>query len=281
MEFGGIILQGPKSEMSVAIKFVLFISAVYLVAVTALYFGQRKLIYHPDPTRIQPEAIGLSAFSEEILATADGERIVTWHAPPQPGQPTLLYFHGNAGTLSARGGRLQALNEAGLGIAIMSYRGYSGSTGSPGSNANARDARQLYDLLLSRGVLPKDIIIYGESIGTGVATELARSVKIGGLILDSPFTSLVDRAAELYPFVPVRPFITDRYPVFEQIAQVNAPLLIMHGALDEVIPARMGEAVFAAAREPKTLRIFPEGGHSDLYNHGALDAVLTFVRGLP
>ncbi len=267
--------------MSFVIKVLVFVAIIYVVAMLALYFGQRKLIYHPDPTHTLPDTLGLAQFREEILDTPDGEKIVTWQAAPQPGQSTLLYFHGNAGTLSGRGGRLQALNDAGLGIMIMSYRGYSGGTGSPSADANARDARQVYDLLRDRGTAPEEIIVYGESIGAGVATQLAQSVAIGGLVLDSPFTSLVDRAAELYPYFPVRPFITDRYPVAEQIARINAPLLVLHGALDQVIPSRMGEAVFAAAAEPKMLKIFPQGNHVDLYNHGALDVVLSFARNRP
>lgn len=264
--------------MNVLIKIITFIAVFYGVVVLALYLGQRKLIYHPDPTHTLPATLGLTTFREERLETPDGEKIVTWHAEPQSGQPTILYFHGNGGTLAGRAGRLQALHELGFGIAIMSYRGYSGSTGRPTLATNMRDARQLYDLLRSRGTKPDEIFLHGESLGTGVATRLARDVEIAGLILGSPFTSLLDRAAELYPYVPVRPFITDNYPVVDLITQINAPLLVLHGERDQVIPSRMGQAVFDAALEPKTLKLFPQGNHSDLYNHGALDAVRTFVR---
>jgi len=260
------------------LKFLAFIAVVYVCAMLALYFGQRKLMYHPDPSHVLPESLGLTEFREVPFETTDGNRIVTWQVDPAPGQPTLLYFHGNGGTLASRGGRLQALAENGLGIVIMSYRGSSGSTGAPSEAANTSDARALYDQLIARGVPASDIIVYGESIGTGVATRLASSVDIGGLVLDSPFTSLVDRAAELYPYFWVRPFITDRYPVRDLIADIDAPLLIVHGALDQVIPVHMAKSVFAAAEEPKTLKVFPQGNHVDLYNHGALATVLEFAR---
>ena len=267
--------------MSLILKILFAIALAYAVAMLALYFGQRKLMYHPDPTRTLPEALGLERVSERTMTTPDGQKIVTWRGDAQPGQPTLLYFHGNGAALSARAGRVQALQEAGLGIALMSYRGYSGSTGHPSEEANTRDARQLYDEVRAQGVSASDIIIYGESLGTGVTTRLAATVDVGGVILDSPFTSVVDRAAELYPFFPVRPFITDRYPVIDLIDEIDAPLLILHGARDSIIPVRMGKAVFAAAREPKTLQVFPQGGHSDLFNHGALDHILSFIQARP
>lgn len=263
--------------MHLVLKILLFIAAIYVFAMLALYFGQRKLMYHPDPSHIQPQALGLTAFSEVRMGTPDGETIVTWRASAQPGFPTLLYFHGNGGSLSGRGGRLQALQQVGFGITIMSYRGYSGSTGSPSEIANNQDARQLYDELRAAGLSSKNIVVYGESLGTGVATRLASSVDVAGLILDSPFTAIVDRAAELYPWFPVRPFITDRYPVADLITEIDAPLLVLHGARDNVVPSYMGEAVFAAALEPKTLKIFPNGNHVDLFNHGALDAILAFA----
>lgn len=262
--------------MHLLLKALLFIAAMYAAAMLALYFGQRKLMYHPDPTHVQPHTLGLDGFAEKVLTTPDKETVITWRAAARSGFPTLLYFHGNGGSLAGRGGRLQALQQAGFGIAIMSYRGYSGSTGSPSETANNTDARQLYDELRDQGISANDVIVYGESLGTGVATRLARDVDVAGLILDSPFTSIADRAAELYPWFPVRPFITDKYPVSNLISKINAPLLILHGEQDQVVPSYMGEAVFSAAVEPKTLKLFPNGNHVDLFNHGALAAIIEF-----
>ncbi|MGI9405653.1 MAG: alpha/beta hydrolase [Hyphomicrobiaceae bacterium] len=266
--------------MHLILKLLAFLALLYVAAMLGLFFGQRKLMYVPDPTRVLPETLGLSGVEEKIVKTADGAQVVTWQVKPQPGQKTILYFHGNGGMLAGRAGRVNGFKDAGLGVLLMSYRGYSGSTGSPSESANTGDARLMYDTLIARGVQAKDIVVYGESLGTGVATRLARDVEVGGLILDSPFTSLVDRAAELYPFFWVRPFIRDRYPVAELVADIKAPLLVMHGSQDRVIPEPMGRAVFAAAAEPKTLRIFPRGNHVDLYERGALNDVVAFVKGL-
>ncbi|MEO0618321.1 MAG: alpha/beta hydrolase [Pseudomonadota bacterium] len=264
--------------MLIALKLLGWGLAAYLAVMAALYFGQARLIYHPDATQVSPGTLGLSRFEEVPVPTEDGQAtLVTWRAAPREKRPTLLYFHGNGGTLAARGGRLQALNDAGFGVWIMAYRGYSGSTGRPSATANTTDARTLYNRLISDGVSPHSVFVYGESIGTGVATDLASKVAIGGLILDATFTSLADRAAQLYPWAPVRPFLRENYPVEALIADIDAPLLVMHGARDAVIPSTMGEAVFAAAREPKTLRIFPTGGHSDLFNKGALAEIIAFA----
>ncbi|MEL7544406.1 MAG: alpha/beta hydrolase [Pseudomonadota bacterium] len=242
--------------MAIVLKILAWGVVAYLGVMAALYFGQGRLIYHPDPTQISPTQLGLNAVEVVRVPTSDGRaELVTWRAAPRDGYPTLLYFHGNGGTLAARGGRVQALQEAGFGVWIMAYRGYSGSTGRPSATANTADARTLYDRVMAEGVPPSNVFVYGESIGTGVATDLASKVAIGGLILDSPFTSLADRAAQLYPWAPVRPFLRENYPVEALIGDINAPLLVMHGARDAVIPSAMGEAVFAAAREPKTLRM--------------------------
>ena len=263
--------------MHLLLKILATVAILYVIATLALYFGQRRLMYVPDRTRVLPSTVGLTSVEEHIVTAPDGAKIVTWRTPLQPGQKTILYFHGNGGMLANRAGRINALQQSGLGVVMMSYRGYSGSTGAPTEASNTADARLIYDLLLKDGLTPNDIVVYGESLGTGVTTRLTSEVEVAGVILDSPFTSVVDRAAELYPYFWVRPFIADEYPVATLIDRINAPLLVLHGANDQVIPVRMGEAVFAAAREPKTLKIFPEGNHSDLFDHGALKDILTFV----
>lgn len=263
--------------MSLILKIATIAVVGYLVAVTALYVGQRRLIYHPTGTATDPATLGLDGFARVALTSLDGTTLETWRRDPQPGLQTILYFHGNGGTLADRAGRLAALGEVGYGVWIMAYRGYSGSDGRPSEARNTADARAFYDAAREQGISATDIVLYGESIGTGIATRLAADVEVGGLILDSPFTSLVDLAAELYPAVPVRPFIAESYPVASIIGEINAPLLVMHGKRDGVIPYRMGEAVHAAASAPKTLKIFPNGGHSDLFNHGALSEIRAFT----
>ena len=162
----------------------------------------------------------------------------------------------------------------GWGVYMMSYRGYGGGTGSPTETANVADARLAYGALLLEGVEPASIILYGESLGSCIAVRLATERPVGGVVLDAPYTSIVDVAAQAYPFLPVRLLLADRYETTKYIAQVQAPLLVLHGERDEVIPVAMGRELFRLANEPKRLATFAGGGHSDLYlnGNGALEA---------
>jgi fermentation-respiration switch protein FrsA (DUF1100 family) len=170
----------------------------------------------------------------------------------------------------------------GWGVYMMAYRSYSGSTGTPTETANVADARLAHGALVHEGVDPKSIILYGESLGSGVAARIATERPVGGLILDAPYTSIVELASQVYPYLPVRRLLLDRYETDKVIAQVKVPVLILHGERDGVIPVAMGRALAALANEPKRLVTFPNGGHSDLYLDGneALAAVRDWLRGL-
>lgn len=263
--------------MSMLLKIVLIAAAAYTCLVLAAWLGQRRLMYFPDPSRISPAAAGLAGVEEHLLDVSDGVKLVTWQAAAQPGQPTLLYFHGNAGGLVNRAGRFARYRAIGYGLFAVSYRGYSGSTGSPSESANFGDAILAYEVLRGRGVAPEDIVVYGESLGSGVAVALAAQRKVGALVLDAPYTSIVDVAAGQYPFLPVRMLLTDRYESNVLIQHVGAPVLILHGARDSIIPVEMGRSLHALANEPKRLVIFPQGRHVDLDDHGAVQEVQTWV----
>lgn len=254
--------------------------AIYACVVLAAWLGQRRLIYVPNSTRHAPSAAGLANAVERSLATPDGERLVAWHVRPAPGQPTLLYFHGNAGGLVNRAARAGRYASLGFGILMPSYRGYSGSTGAASEANNLADARLAYDLLRQEGVAVRDIVLYGESLGSGVAVQLAAEKPVAGVVLDAPYTSMIDMAVRRFPILPVRPLLSDRYESIEHIKRVSAPLLVLHGANDELIPVAMGQALHQAANEPKRIVIFPAGRHTDLDDHGAVDAVKTWVAGL-
>ena len=247
--------------------------ACYGLVTFAAWAMQRKLMYFPDPQRVDPASVGLADVAERVLATPDGERIVAWYGRAKPGQPTLLYFHGNGGSLALRSERIRKYMMRGRGVFMMSYRSYSGSTGSPSEPANAADARLAYEALVTDGVAPKDIVIYGESLGSGVAVQLAAERPVGGLILDSPFTSAVDVGRRAYPFLPVRWLMLDRYETMAVIGRVHVPLLVVHGERDDIIPVAMGRAVFAAANKPKEMITLPAAGHNDHYLHGSYEAV--------
>ena len=254
-------------------KTIAILLAAYVLVVLAAWLGQRRLLYVPNATRTAPASLGLAGVREVELPTPDGQRLVTWRVMARPGKPTLLYFHGNAGNLASRSNRVRRYADAGLGLLMLSYRGYGGSSGRPSEADNLADARLAYDQLLAQGLLPADIVLYGESLGSGVAVQLAAEKPVGAVVLDAPYTSIVDVATRAYPFLPVRPLLADRYESNRFIGQVKAPVLVLHGGRDGVIPVEMGRALHDLANEPKHLEIFPEGRHSDLDEYGAVKVV--------
>ena len=238
---------------------------------------ERSLMYLADPTYTKPEDAGLVGVSEETLETADGEKIIVWYSPPAPGQLTLLYLHGNAGTLADRAERIANYQQLGRGVCIMSYRGYSGSTGRPSERLNVADAVMTYDALLAWGTERDDIIAYGESIGSGIAVQLGRERPLAGIILDAPYTSIVDVAEICYPYLPARRLMRDRYETLHHLKHVDAPMLVVHGEADRVIPVEMGRKVAASATGPVEIVTFPEAGHTDHYLHGSFEAINAWI----
>ena len=245
-----------------------------------MYLFQRSLMYFPDTTRYPPAATGLPQAEEVRLTSADGERLIAWHVPPRGAKPVVLYFQGNAGASNLRAERFAWLTADGTGLLALSYRGYGGSTGKPTEDGLIRDALAAYDFATARYPVQR-IVLWGESLGTAVAIALAAERTVGGVMLDAPFSSAADVGASAYPFVPVRWFMKDPFRSDLRIAKVPAPILVLHGERDRVIPIRFGERLFALAREPKRMVRFPNGEHSDLDDHGAPKVVKEFLAELP
>jgi hypothetical protein len=269
--------------MSLLAKILAGLLSVYLAVVLVIYLGQRRLLYFPDPAYKRPAEAGLTSVGERILNTPDGARIVAWYGKAKQGQPTLLFFHGNGGGLAGRADYFRRFMAQGWGLYMMAYRGYSGSSGSPTEVNNIADARLAYGALVMEGVPAEAIVIYGESLGTGVATRIAAERPSAGLILESPYTSIADVAVNEYPFLPVRLLLADRYATDQVIGQVRVPLLILHGAEDDLIPVALAHKLIKLANEPKKLVVLPKGEHSDLYDDGndALPHVRDWIRALP
>lgn len=255
-------------------------AAVALIIVLGAPHIERSLMYSPDPTYTKPAETGLIGVEEETLVTPDGEKVIVWYSQPAPGQPTLLYIHGNAGTLADRSERVAAYQQLGRGICIMSYRGYSGSTGRPSERANLSDAVMTYDALIAKGLRPEDIIAYGESIGSGIAVQLAGKRPVAGIILDAPYTSIVDVAELFYPYLPARQMMRDRYETLKHLKHVEAPMLVVHGEQDSIIPVEMGRKVAEQAHGEAEIVTFPDAGHSDHYNHGSFEVINSWINRL-
>jgi fermentation-respiration switch protein FrsA (DUF1100 family) len=261
------------------LKSILIIAVLGYVALAALlYFAQRALMYFPERFRTAPAAAGLPQASEVVLDTKDGEKVIVWHVPPRGDKSVVLYFHGNGGALSYRAERFRDLIADGTGLVALSYRGYGGSSGRPSEAGLIEDARAAYEFTAAR-YAPERIAAWGESLGSAVAIALATEKPVGRLLLESPFTSAVDVASALYPFVPVRLLMKDQFRSDQRIARITVPVLVVHGALDRVVPFSHGEKLFALVTSPKDFARFADGGHVDLDGHGMLARVRPFLDG--
>jgi fermentation-respiration switch protein FrsA (DUF1100 family) len=248
----------------------------YVALVCVLYVTQRSMLYHPVAAHLQPAEASLAEAQEVVLTTSDGEKVIAWHVPPRGDMPVVIYFHGNAEIVAWRVERHRALIANGTGLIALSYRGYAGSSGTPTEDGLHRDADAAYAFAVAR-YAPERIVLWGHSLGTGVAVRLAAEKPVGKVILEAPYTSTVDVAAGLFPYVPVRWLMLDQFHSDERIGAVKAALLIMHGARDQTIPIRFGERLFALAHEPKRFIRYEQGGHVDLDDFGAGDAARAFV----
>jgi hypothetical protein len=258
------------------LKWFILAAVVFGGFVALMYVAQRSLQYYPERQRTPPAAAGLFDAQEVMLDTADGEKVIVWNVPPKANRPLILYFHGNGGALRNRADRFRALTADGTGLVALSYRGYGGSTGSPSEAGLITDADAAYRFALTQA--PADhIVAFGESLGTGVAVAVAATHKVGRVILESPFTSAADVGAGVYWYLPVRLLMKDPFYSDRRIGKVTAPLLILHGGRDNVVPIALGERLFALANEPKRFVRFPEGGHVNLEQYGALAAVEAFI----
>jgi fermentation-respiration switch protein FrsA (DUF1100 family) len=254
----------------------LTVALIYAAVVALMYFAQRKLMYLPDPVRSAPAAVGLVAAEEVALDTPDGERVLVWHVPPQGEKPVVIYFQGNGGGLNLRVGRFRKMIGDGLGLVAVNYRGYGGSSGSPSEGGLVIDAAATYAFAARR--YPADrIVLWGESLGTGVAVALAAGRPVARVLLESPFTSAVSVAAAVYPFLPVRLLMKDQFRSDERIGQVTVPVLVLHGARDLTVPFAHGERLYAMIGAPKRFVRLDRADHNDHDEHGAYELVRDFL----
>jgi fermentation-respiration switch protein FrsA (DUF1100 family) len=256
---------------------VVAVSVGYFGGLVAVFLMQRAFLFPiPQTIRTAPDAAGFSEAEEHVLTTADGERVIVWHVPAKPGHQVVIYFPGNGDFLAGLVSRFRGITSDGTGLVALSYRGYAGSSGGPSERGLLWDAAAAYAFTAARYSADR-IVLWGFSLGSGVAVALAAEQPVGRLILEAPYTSIVDLAASLLRVMPVRWLLRDQFHSDERIARVTAPLLIMHGGRDSTISIGFGEQLFALAREPKQFVRFPEGGHNDLDNYGAIETARHFI----
>ncbi|MGH1376643.1 MAG: alpha/beta hydrolase [Alphaproteobacteria bacterium] len=263
-----------KVLVSVSLVFV----TLYCALVLFLYITQRAHLYFPNVQRPEPSA------DPEIVEveTHDDVALRAWYyAPRVEGRPVIVYFHGNAGHYGDRLYKAWDYIEDGYGVLLAEYRGYGGNEGSPSEDGLYSDGRAYIEWLYHEHDLDaSDIVLYGESLGTGIATQMATEYDVKALILETPFSSMVELAQTRYFFAPVFLLLKDKYMSIDKIDDVNTPILIMHGHKDEVIPYEFARKLYDNAKEPKKFVDFPLANHNNLYEYGASQDVLEFLRGL-
>jgi fermentation-respiration switch protein FrsA (DUF1100 family) len=237
-----------------------------VLALGALWWGQRSLMYFPSGSQA-PRADDVIAGAEDVeLATRDGLRLGAYFVPGrgEVPRPAVLVASGNAGDRADRAPLATALMRHGYSVLLFDYRGYGGNPGSPTEQGLLDDARAALDHLQERSDVDRARIAYfGESLGCGVVTALAVERSPFALILRSPFTSFAEVGSHHYPWLPVAPLVRDRFPIDAQIANVGAPVLIVAGDADDIVPVRFSRAVHERAAEPKRLVVLPGVGHND------------------
>lgn len=257
------------------------LAAVYLVFVVSMGLMQKSLMYFPDPTRFVPVDWALEELKPLSVTAEDGLQTTSWYRPAlKHDKFTVVFFQGNAGQLGYRNYKVRPWLDAGHGVLMIGYRGF-GNPGSPSEDGLYDDARSAIELVKKQGLPDKAFVFYGESLGTGVATQMATEFEASALILESPYTSVPDVGADRYPLVPVHFLLRDRYDSLSKIKDVHMPLLLLHGEADDVVPAKFGKQLFAAANEPKQAEYFPDVGHNNVYSLKAQQIILNFISKLP
>jgi len=248
------------------ITLLLSLAGIYVLLSAVLYLAQNKMVFLANmPGRAldaTPEDIGF-AYEDVSITTSKGVRLHGWFVPAKQARATVLFFHGNAGNISHRLDSIAIFRELNLDVFIIDYGGYGQSEGKPSEKGTYLDAQAAWEYLVNdRQLAPENIVIFGRSLGGGVASHLATQTTPGAIILESTFTSAPDMASRLYPFLPTRLLARMKYPVIENVKQLSSPLMVVHSKHDEIIPFDMGESVFAAAPEPKGMQVIT-GGHND------------------
>jgi fermentation-respiration switch protein FrsA (DUF1100 family) len=253
-----------------------------MAALVLLFTVQRKIVFNPGIERPGlVEALAPAGMREVPLASTDDLTITSWYLPPSRADGQVIaYFHGNAGHHGGRVPRVVPYAAAGYGVLIVGYRGYGGNPGMPTEAGLYADARAALNFLQDQSVNPGQLILFGESLGSAVATQMAVERPAKALILEAPFASILLSARQRYKYVVFDFLVRDKFDTLSKIARIDKPLLIFHGDLDRVTPAHFGRRLFAAAKEPKQ-GLFPTGaGHNDLMEHGMAERVLAFLAEL-
>jgi fermentation-respiration switch protein FrsA (DUF1100 family) len=255
------------------IAFLLFAVGAYAALVAFMYFSQRAILF-PGAGSAPPAG---PEWGEAVaIATPDGETLHAFHRKAAPGKPSVLFFPGNADWIGNYAFLADALAARDIGLLAISYRGYPGSTGSPSEAGLLTDGLAAFDWLSAQG--DGGIVLLGQSLGSGVAVNTAAERPATGVVLVSPYLSVLSVAQAKYPFLPVAPLIRDPFRSDLRIGDVKQPKLFIHGRRDSVVPLASGEALYRIAPEPKRMIIDDAAGHNDIWTDELMAEIVGFAE---
>ena len=265
------------------VKIFLIIFIIYFLTLIILYLFQRNLLYDPLENNYYGDKLIVNVDKVKIK-TKDNIDLLGWYhkknSKNSKNYKTILFLHGNAGSLENRIHKINHFENMNINFLIIAWRGFSGNKGNPTEEGLYDDARSAVIWLESKGVMKKDIIIYGESLGTGVATEVAQNDDFAALILESPFTSMVDAAKNKYPIFPIKFLLKDKYESDKKIKNIKCPVLVMHGKVDKIVPFWMGEKMYDLANKPKYSYFTKYDNHMMEYDKNLLIVLKKFIDSL-
>lgn len=259
----------------------LVIVVTYCALLIAVYFNQRILLYFPPQGYVSPFVDDAQKVFQELpVKTEDGLDLKGWYAPATSQPLTLVFFHGNGDGLRTSSLITPPYLATGYGVLLAEYRGYSGMPGSPTEDGLYADARAYLKALIASGVKEENIVLFGHSLGTGVATQMATEFHVRGVILLAPYMSIAKMAQVRFPIFPSEYMTKDRFESFKKIPNVHVPILMANGGRDAVIPPSQGRQLFALANEPKQFLFVPDGGHNDMFETQFVDVSLKWLQEL-
>ena len=274
-------LLGKKLiKMNFPILILLIFVLIYLFILISTYLFQRNLLYHPSENNYFGDQLLVSVEKVKIK-TKDNIELLSWyHTKNNNDYKTILFLHGNAGTLENRIHKINHFKDMNINFLLVAWRGFSGNKGQPTEQNLYEDARSAVKWLESKGIKENNIIIYGESLGTGIATEIAQNKNFAGIILESPFTSMIEAGKDKYPYLPVKFLLKDKYESEKKIKNIKSPILIMHGKVDNIVPFHMGKKMYELANNPKYSYFSEYDDHMMEYNEKLLNVLKKFIYSL-
>ena len=269
--------------MNFYITSILSLILFYILLIIIVSFFQRNLLYHPSVDNYLKDNLTKEPTDIEkiTITTEDQIDLVAWFYNKDLEKfKTVVFFHGNAGSLSNRTYKLNHFKNLNVNFLIIAWRGFSGNKGKPNEKGLYEDARSAISWLNTQGVQDKNIILYGESLGTAIAVEIAQNKKYSGIILESPFTSMIDMGKKYYPFFPVSFLLKDKFESYKKINKILIPILIIHGEVDKIVPYKMGKKMYELANQPKFFYSQKYGDHMVEFDEKLLLALGQFIKSL-